>query len=415
MGRRLQGFAQAVLDRSVKVALRILVLNTDYDEFLAWLYAQEPGLEKAPYAEQFRARMKSLFGVADFYSSNLRRLGHEAWDVHANNEFMQKAWASENGIQVAKPAVVARRWQKAGHLARHAVARPPFSYARRLARPFFHFVNGNGQPDWFYDILAAQIKQFRPDVLLNQDVALSSEFLREMKPYMRLLVGQHAATRLPDSKDWSCYDLAISSFLPTVEFFRQKGVRSELNRLGFEPKVLACLPSENRNLDFTFVGSFHRVHKSRTEFLETLCVRFPQLRIWGPESSSLSSSSAIRQCYAGQAWGRQMYQVLLRSKIVLNHHGDIAPYANNLRLFEATGTGALLLTDWKENLEEMFKPGEEVATYRTTEECIESMSYYLEHEEARASMAYAGQQRTLREHNYTRRMEEFVEIVRKYL
>ena len=216
MGRRLPGFAQAVLDRSVNVGLRILVLNTDYDEFLTWLYAQEPGLDKAPYAEQLRARMKSLFGVADFYSSNLRRLGHEAWDVHANNELMQKAWASENGIRVAQPPMVARRWQKAGHLARHAVARPPLSYARRLARPFFHFVNGNGQPDWFYDILAAQIKQFRPDVLLNQDVALSSKFLREMKPYMRLLVGQHAATRLPDSKDWSCYDLATSSFLPTV-------------------------------------------------------------------------------------------------------------------------------------------------------------------------------------------------------
>jgi hypothetical protein len=42
-----------------------------------------------------------------------------------------------------------------------------------------------------------------------------------------------------------------------------------------------------------------------------------------------------------------MYRVLECSKIVINHHGDVAPWANNLRLFEATGTGALLLTDWK--------------------------------------------------------------------
>lgn len=110
-----------------------------------------------------------------------------------------------------------------------------------------------------------------------------------------------------------------------------------------------------------------------------------------------------------------MYEILYRSKIVVNHHGDVAPYANNLRLFEATGTGALLLTDWKENLREMFEPGKEVATYRGPEECIEAVSYYLEHEDARASIAHAGQQRTLRDHSYTQRMEEFVELVHNHL
>ena len=392
------------------MGLRVLVLNTDYDEFLTWFYAQQPGLEHAPYAEQLRMRMKSLFGVADFYSGNLRRLGHEAWDVHANNEFMQKAWARENGIQVPERVATSRR-----RIKRPAMAKAPLRYVGRVVRPLLRFVHGSGRPAWFYDILAAQIKQFRPDVLLNQDMSLSSRFLKEMKPYLRLIVGQHAATLLPDSKDWSCYDLVVSSFLPTVEFLRQRGVRSELNRLGFEPHVLSCLPIEDRTFDCTFVGSFHSVHRSRTEFLETLCRRFSQVRIWGPGLSSISSSSAIRACYAGQAWGREMYRVLHRSKIVLNHHGDVAPYANNLRLFEATGMGALLLTDWKANLQEMFEPGKEVAAYSTTEECIEAVGYYLQHEDARASIAHAGQQRTLREHNYTQRMEEFVELVRNYL
>ena len=127
-------------------------------------------------------------------------------------------------------------------------------------------------------------------------------------------------------------------------------------------------------------------------------------------------ASAIRQCYeAGQAWGRQMYQVLLRSKIVLNHHGDIAPYANNLRLFEATGMGALLLTDWKENLEEMFEPGKEIGDlphnrgmYRVNE------LLFRTRRGARVDGLRWTAENAAR-HNYTRRMEEFVEIVRKYL
>jgi len=70
-----------------------------------------------------------------------------------------------------------------------------------------------------------------------------------------------------------------------------------------------------------------------------------------------------------------MYQVLRDSLLTLNHHGDVGPYANNLRLFEATGVGTLLITDWKENLAEMFEPGKEVIVYRTPEECAELIKY----------------------------------------
>jgi len=52
-----------------------------------------------------------------------------------------------------------------------------------------------------------------------------------------------------------------------------------------------------------------------------------------------------------------MYNVLKNSKITLNNHIGIAGcFAGNMRLFEATGVGTLLITDWKTNLKEMFKP-----------------------------------------------------------
>ena len=78
----------------------------------------------------------------------------------------------------------------------------------------------------------------------------------------------------------------------------------------------------------------------------------------------------------------------------MNHHGDVPPYANNLALFEATGVGTLLITDWKQNLHEMFEPGKEVIAYRTREECAELIRYYLEHENEREEIARAGQRRT---------------------
>jgi len=80
--------------------MKFLIINTDYLEFLGWLYAHNLGLEKHSYEEQMRAGNESLFGVADFDSHNLHRLGCEAWDIHANNEWMQKAWANEHGNNV---------------------------------------------------------------------------------------------------------------------------------------------------------------------------------------------------------------------------------------------------------------------------------------------------------------------------
>ena len=373
--------------------MRFLILSTDYPEFLKWLYGQHPGLERQPYEDQMRVRNESLFGLADICSSNLRKLGHEAWDIHANNEFMQKTWAREHGLKVGSDW----RWEF------------------RLIRGLVPWVSRVREQRWFNDILAAQIKHYKPEVLFNEAMdGISSRFLKEMKSYVRMLMGQHAAP-FPRGEDFSCYDLFISSLPDFVEHFRQKGIPAELNRLGFEPRWLSCVEAEERAFDVTFIGSLYSVHSSRVTLLEALCAPFPQIKVWAPSIDHLALTSPVRKHYAGPAWGREMYKILSRSKITLNHHGDFAVYANNYRLYEATGAGALLITDWKANLHEMFEPGKEVIAYRTPEECAELIKYYLERDNEREAIARSGQQRTLRDHTDHQRMQELVSIVQKYL
>jgi len=111
-----------------------------------------------------------------------------------------------------------------------------------------------------------------------------------------------------------------------------------------------------------------------------------------------------------------MYEVFNTSAVTLNHHIDIADdCAGNARLFEATGVGTLLITDWKRNLPDLFEPGQEIVAYRSPQECVEMIRYYLDHTREREAIAQAGKQRTLREHTYHTRMQEFVEIVQPYL
>src|ERR1043166_4762805 len=73
---------------------------------------------------------------------------------------------------------------------------------------------------------------------------------------------------------------------------------------------------------------------------------------------------AVGKKNQGPLFGLEMYQVLFDSLITFNSHGDNSPKkAANMRLYEATGVGTCLLTDWKENLNEFFEPDVEVVTY----------------------------------------------------
>jgi spore maturation protein CgeB len=374
--------------------MRFLILDTGYPQFLTSLYARNPGLEKESYETQAAVRMESLFGQAAFYADNLRKLGHDAWDIEANNEFMQKAWAREHGLQFGKDW----RWQA------------------RLRKGFVPWLSPVKDQTWLYDILAAQIKYYRPDVLVNYAMQLRSTFFSDLKPYLRLLVGNHGAP-FPGGPDFGLgpYDLVLSVVDNLVDYFRNQGKKSELLRLGFEPTVLARLDDLEHPVPVSFVGNLFACHTSRIRWLNYVAQEVP-VWIWTASTAGIPKQSPVLRHRQNAVWGAQMYEILKGSALTLNHHVDIADdYAGNARLFEATGVGTLLVTDWKKNLHEMFEPGKEVVVYRTPEECVEMIRYYLEHENERKAIASAGQHRTLRDHTLRHRMEELVSIVERYV
>src|SRR5579872_209186 len=281
--------------------MKYLLLNTDYVGFLKELDDRHPGLEHQPYDAQMYARNESLFGVADFYSRNLKKLGHEAWDIHANNYPLQRAWAKENSLGVIRDW----KWQP------------------RLRKRLVPWVSRVPNQQWQYDILAAQIKYYRPDVLLNHDMqSIESSFLKEIKPYCRLLIGQ-VAYPLFDDQDLGCYDLILSSLPNYVVRFQRDGLQSHLFRLGFEAEILKKVVVDSRENPVSFVGSFSKSHEGRIRLLENLAAT-TDLQVWGNGVESLDYDSPIRVRYQGPAWGVQMYTVLGKSKMTLNHHIGIA-------------------------------------------------------------------------------------------
>lgn len=367
--------------------MKFLIADTYYPEFLREFYGRRPGLAGEPYAAQHSALMHQAFGTADFYTENLRALGHEAEDVVVNCEPLQRAWAAEHGVEWPRP-----RWRL------------------RLRRGLLPWpVREHGY--WQHRLLLERVKRSRPDVLHIHNMGTTPRWvLEEARRHVRLVTGQ-IASPIPPGADFTPYDLVLSSFPHFVERFREQGLRSTYFNLGFEATLLDRLETVEPQRGLAFVGGLSREHGERIRFLEDVA-RVHPVDVWGYGAEILDPDSPLRERHHGDVWGLEMYRVLRRAAVVLNRHIDVAgPFANNMRLYESTGVGALLLTDRKRNLSDLFEPDVEVATYGSTEECIDVAGRLLADSDARSEIAKAGQRRTLAEHTYRHRMEELVSLV----
>jgi hypothetical protein len=367
--------------------VRFLIVDANYPAFLAAIYASDPRLSQAPYEEQIARIRAGMFGEAAFQAAALRALGHEAEVVVTNAHEAQRAWAQEHG--------------QAG------LARAPWTF--RLRRGIVPWLSRR-RADTSWPILVAQAKAYRPDVLYVGILdTLPAAVVAGLRESARLVVAQ-IATSVPDG-DYRGYDLVISSIPAIVDRFHREGIAAEVVPLAFEPAVLDAIPARPRDVAVSFVGSFTDAYRDRVEIVETVA-RVAPLQTWTADRTRLPANSPILPTIRGAAFGRDMYTVLARSRLTLNSHGTIAgPDANNLRLYEATGMGALLVTDQRDNLQALFDVGSEIVAFRTPAEAAEVVAYYLEHPSEAERIAAAGQARTLRDHTWAERMARLVASV----
>jgi spore maturation protein CgeB len=390
--------------------MRIAIITTSYLAFLRQLYSKVAGLEARSYLEQLAARNESLFGFADFYSRGFKAHGHEAVEFHLNNPWLQYAWAREHGVAVPQPR--APDVQPA-HASRTRLLLAPL---RPLLRPVVRRLVEPRPPSCQIEILRAQIEAFQPDILYNQEPSvLRSGLLKTFQAPGRKIVGQ-IASALPAGEDFRGYDLMVSSLPNFVARFRKNGVPAAFNRLAFETSVFDRVDKPPvRDIPVSFVGNLSPDHPERLALLERVAERLP-LAMWGSGIEHLSPASPLRKCYRGEAWGRTMHEVLGRSRVTLNLHANFSgAHANNLRLYEATGMGATLLTDRKSDLGDIFAPGEEVATYESPEDCASQVERLLADDGRRESIAAAGQRRTFASHNYFNRTGELLGLFQDVL
>jgi hypothetical protein len=107
--------------------------------------------------------------------------------------------------------------------------------------------------------------------------------------------------------------------------------------------------------------------------------------------------------YFGPAEPKEMMEIYANSKVVINHSlmNDV-----NMRIFEALGAGALLLTNqiYDNGLDDLLVKGRDFDIYFDENDLLVKINFYLENETLRAKIAKTGHELVVRNHTYDQRV-----------
>jgi spore maturation protein CgeB len=137
------------------------------------------------------------------------------------------------------------------------------------------------------------------------------------------------------------------------------------------------------------------------------------LSVWGNMWERVDEGKPLRARWKGNAvYGEEISKLFAVSKIHLNFLREQNKDSHNVRTLEIPGYGGFLLTQRsREQAEELYVEGKEIACFDTVDELKEKITYYLEHENERLAIARAGYERATAEHQAIHRLRRVIDDV----
>lgn len=365
---------------------KVLYITSYYEPFLRRMQAELVGLT---YAQSMERLHRRYFAWSDSYREPLAKRGFDVEIVVWNFELLRRKFAIEAGVPLGSLETV----------------------------------------------LAEQVRQSRPDIVwYDAYEERLFQAVRAAAPRAKLVgwVGSAVA----NSNVWAQLDLILSCAQESVDRMRAQGLRSEQLHHAFDPRIADLVQSSpSPREDVLFIGQiarggeFHGIRERLLEYIQgqaNLKICSPSWG-YGLKDELLQVlrclkhrrpyqplvSSRLRRSLAPPVFGLEMYRAIAEAKLTLNVHADSSPVcASNMRLFETTGVGGVLLTDRKSNLAELFDAENEIVVYEGAEDCLRQIRRILADPDRARAIATAGQRRTLKDHTFEVRADRLVAFLR---
>lgn len=104
-------------------------------------------------------------------------------------------------------------------------------------------------------------------------------------------------------------------------------------------------------------------------------------------------------------------KVFYSSKINLNITLRSIASGVPARVFDIMSVGGFVLSNWQEEIPELFVEGKEIATFKSPEELIDKADYYLRHENERVRIAVNGYRKVKEHYTWEHQLEKIISII----
>lgn len=362
-----------------------LLLMEDYQHSFTEAYLADPTLSSLPYGACAERLFSRPIYYGDAYVDALASLGLAAEQVVPFCRPLQFKWTREQNM-----------WALGQLWTRLPVHSPAMESWLRF-------------PDtWILNrIIARQIAVLRPKVVwVFSGVHVTDREIRGWRRYVDHVILWWSCP-LWNGFPYTEFDLALTTVPSFVSYFEELGVHAAHLPHAFDPRILDRVRSPDRRaLRAAFVGSLSASHTDRISLLDSLSRKVP-LDFYGHGVEFLPPDSPLRRSYCGPAWGDDLYSVYGSHLVVVHKSADVwTSFTSAKRLFEATGMGACVVTEYTDDLANFFEPDVEVVTYSSPQECIGKVEHLLEDPDEARTIGRRAQERTLRDHTYRKRVRE---------
>lgn len=248
-----------------------------------------------------------------------------------------------------------------------------------------------------------RIRQTVPRVVIvgyNNDDPFSPRYPRWM--------WRHFRDSLPE------YDLVLAYRQHNLTDFRNAGARRvELWRSWFIPAVnhpYELTPADHERYDCDVVFAGHFEADERVAYLDAIARAGYRLRIFGPDYPAQLDAPHLQPLLPIRAVrGEEYNKALCGAKIALCFLSKLNRDTYTRRNFEIPATRTLMLSEYTADLASLFSEDVEAAFFRSPQELLEKIAYYLDHDDRRAAVAAAGYQRVWADgHDITSRVRQLL-------
>lgn len=176
-----------------------------------------------------------------------------------------------------------------------------------------------------------------------------------------------------------------------------------------DPDIFRPSLSVNNQNDVLFIGNSRNVYRDSVRY----CIE-------GGIDFSLYGSNWEK--YVGKKYIKgefiendELNDYYSNAKIVLNDHWAEMKQDGFLsnRIYDVTASGGFLMSDYMPDIEEYYKGS--IATYKTKEEFIEKIKYYLEHKKEREILAEKARDVTLKMFTVRAQVDKLSELIKEML